>query len=436
MKLSAFAILLLAGAITAPSLPFHSSAQSTQTAQSNASALFQEVYNYPRQKQTELRAQGKRIDREMNDKLTQEQRELAARYAKQLAARTDLAGADFFYLGRLYDLADKGDEAAKSMRQFLAEKPAPAEGSAQTARYMIVIYGARGKAINEAESTLAEYLSHGSQSLNNRFQMEMELAMAQNKAKQYDRAAAHAGEAFRSISSLKVGPTLSSRERDEWILAATAALVEANTGMKKKEDALDAIMALYQRALELPSANLFRLASKRFADREREIEAALKSRDAAGRSTAPELAVAEWLDQQPTNLAGLRGNVVLLDFWYDWCGPCRAAIPSLRGYSKKYKDKGLVVIGLTELQGEIEGRRMTPQEELDYLQKFKQQNGMSYGVAVGNSKGNLRNYGISAFPTAVLIDRRGVVRHISIGYSPREMDDLQAMIEKLLKESA
>jgi hypothetical protein len=94
----------------------------------------------------------------------------------------------------------------------------------------------------------------------------------------------------------------------------------------------------------------------------------------------------------------------------------------------------LVVFGLTEFQGQIDGQKMAA-EELEFLRRFKQQYGMSYGVGVGNTKGNLRNYGFSAFPTAILIDRRGVVRYISIGYSQKEMEDLQAMIKALLTES-
>ncbi len=424
-------VLLLA--IAAPPSPRSVLAQA---AQATASALYQEVSNYPRQKQAELRRQGKPIDRETSDRLYREQRELAARYAAQLAALPDLSGADYFFLGRLYDIADKGAEVIKAMRRFLAEQPAPEGATAQPARYMIVIYAARSKAIDEAESVLAEYLRHEPQSLNNRFQMEMELAIAQNKAKQYDRAVAHAGEAYRSTGLLKTGPTLSPRERDEWIVAAAAALADAYSGMKKKKESLAAIMELYQRALELPSANLIRLASKRFADREGEIEAALRANGTTGRGAAPELDKAEWIDQPPVKLADLRGNVVLLDFWYEWCGPCRAAFPTLKSWHKKHKDRGLVVLGLTELQGEIGGREMTVQEELGFLLKFKQQHDLSYGVVVGTTRGNLRNYSISAFPTAVLIDRRGAVRYIGIGYSPKEMEDLQAMIEKLLKEPA
>jgi len=428
--------LLMLVVLAAPAFAATPILARTQTPEATAEALYQEAGNYPRKKQMELRAQGKQIDRETNDRILREQRELAARHAARLAARPNLTGADFFHLGRLYDIADKGDEVIKAMRGFLAQKPAPEVAAAQVARYMITIYGARRKLLDEAENMLAEYLRHEPQSPNNRCQMELELAMAQTRAKLYDRAVAHAGEAFRGARLLQPGPLLTASERDRWIVEAGATLAEAHTGMKRKEEALAVIVELYRRALDLPSANLYRQLSKRFADREREVEAALRTLETTGRSPAPELAVAEWIDQPPVQLADLRGSVVLLDFWYEWCGPCRAAFPTLKAWHKKYRDKKLVVLGLTELQGEIAGKKMTVPEEMEFLRKFKQEHGLPYGFAISNTRANQRQYGISAYPTAVLIDRRGVVRHISIGYSEREMGELQAMIEKLLREPA
>lgn len=430
MKSSTLLLLATLTIATAPSLV------RAQSPEASAAALYAEASGYSGKKLAELRAQGKRPDNAVNERIRAEQRQLAARHATQLAARSNLTGVDFFYLGRLYDVAEKGDDVINAMRRFLAEKDASENAATQTARYMITIYSVRKKSLDEAESTLAEYLRQATQSPHNRCQMELELAMAQTKAKQYDRAVAHAGEAYRGALLLKPIPGVSSSEIDKWIVEAGAALAEAHTGRKSKDEALAAIVALYRRALDLPSASLYRQLSNRFADRGREVEAALKSLESSGRSQAPDLDVAEWIDQEPIKLADLRGSVVLLDFWYEWCGPCRAAFPTLKGWQKKYQDKKLVVLGLTELQGEIAGQKMTVQQELDFLRKFKQQYGLPYGFAIGDSRANQRRYGVSAYPTAVLIDRRGVVRHISIGYSEREMSDMQDMLEKLLKEPA
>jgi len=407
-----------------------------QQPEATAEALYKEANGYPAKKMAELRAQGKRIDSAANERIRVDQRELASRYAARLASRPHLTGADFFHLGRLYDLADEGDEVIKAMRRFLAEKPTPEGQGAQAARYMITIYCARGSSLDEAEGMLAEYLRQEPQSPYNRCQMELELAMAKKKAKLYDSAIAHAGEAFRGAGRLKPAPGVPASELDKWMIEAGATLAESHTAMKRKEESLAVIVELYKRALDLPSASLYRQLSKRFPDQEREVEVSLKTLDPTGRKQAPELVVAEWMDQEPVKLADLRGSVVLLDFWYEWCGPCIAAFPTMKGWSKKYRDKKLVVLGLTELQGQIAGKKMAVPEELEFLRAFKQKHNLPYGFAIGNKRDNQRLYGISAYPTAVLIDRRGVVRHISIGYSPREMEELQAMIEMLLKEPA
>ncbi|HEV2762957.1 MAG TPA: TlpA disulfide reductase family protein, partial [Pyrinomonadaceae bacterium] len=151
-------------------------------------------------------------------------------------------------------------------------------------------------------------------------------------------------------------------------------------------------------------------------------------------TAAPEIEVADWIDQRPTTLAAERGRVVLLDFWATWCGPCRFTIPKLNALHKKYSARGLTIIGLTEFYGNAEGRELTPPEELNYLRRFKQQREIAYGFGVADDKENDLSYGVAQMPTAVLIDRRGRVRHIAVGATANTDAGLERMIEKLLDE--
>src|SRR5689334_2337228 len=84
-------------------------AQDPQT--ESPAALYKAVENYPRDRRAELRAAGQPLDREAFEKMEREQRELAARNAAKLAARTDLAGLDLYYLGALYSRAENKKEA-------------------------------------------------------------------------------------------------------------------------------------------------------------------------------------------------------------------------------------------------------------------------------------------------------------------------------------
>src|SRR5262249_53429137 len=127
-------------------------------------------------------------------------------------------------------------------------------------------------------------------------------------------------------------------------------------------------------------------------------------------------------------------HVVLMDFWAPWCGPCRITLPNFARWQTEYKSKGLVILGVTKYYGRGDGRALTPGEELVYLRDFRKRNGLAYGFVVADSNVNEFNYGVFSIPTSFLIDKRGVVRYISIGANEEEVAVLGEMIKKLLDE--
>lgn len=401
----------------------------------SAAALYKTVEEYPREQIAQVRAQGRSPGRDALETFEREQRELAARYAAKLAARPGLAGLDLYYLGLLYGVAGKKRETLDAMQRFLADKTAATGPPAQTARHFVVTYAAEEKLFDEAEAARADYLAHEPRAASQLVQNEYELGAAYLREKQYERAAARAAEAFRLAKTL--GPKdLPQSRREQAIFSAAETLAAAYSALKRKDEALAAVVELFAVALELPSANLYRMAVRRFPDKADDAERALVARPPDRVATPPELTVAEWLEQSPLKLADLRGRVVLIDFWYEWCGPCRASFPALRDWQKKYGERGLTVIGLTDLQHSFDADKGR-EEKMDLLRRFKQENKMAYAVAVAErADDNLPEYGVNAFPTAVLIDRRGAVRFISIGVGPSELSRLSDMVEKLVKEPA
>lgn len=64
--------------------------------------------------------------------------------------------------------------------------------------------------------------------------------------------------------------------------------------------------------------------------------------------TAPEVKVEDWLNSQPLALSQLTKKMVVIEFWATWCPPCRKSIPEIIELNEKYKDKGVVIMGLTD----------------------------------------------------------------------------------------
>ena len=115
-------------------------------------------------------------------------------------------------------------------------------------------------------------------------------------------------------------------------------------------------------------------------------------------ATAPEFGGTKFYNTTPgenqVTLAGLRGKVVLLDFWATWCHPCVASIPHLIALSQKYRDQGLVVIGHTD---------GTSTKLVPFITAKK----IPYIISVGPNLGDA--YGVQGIPHVVLIDAAGKV---------------------------
>lgn len=118
-------------------------------------------------------------------------------------------------------------------------------------------------------------------------------------------------------------------------------------------------------------------------------------------------------------LAAQRGHPVLIDFWASWCGPCRAQIPALVRLHRRFRDRGLVVVGVNVDQ---EGAWAVP--------SFRRRFGIEYPMVYDVGAAASTRFQVEGLPTLILVDREGTIRLRHAGMASEA--SLVAAIEPLL----
>ncbi|MCZ7645582.1 MAG: TlpA family protein disulfide reductase [Planctomycetota bacterium] len=126
---------------------------------------------------------------------------------------------------------------------------------------------------------------------------------------------------------------------------------------------------------------------------------------------APEIKVKDWFNSKGESLAALKDKIAIVEFWATWCGPCKTSIPHLVKLHEKYKEQGVVIMGLTD-------------EPKEKVAAFVKQLKMTYPVGAGSASG--ADYGIETIPNAFIVVSGQVV------WAGNPLNGLDAALEKVI----
>ena len=148
----------------------------------------------------------------------------------------------------------------------------------------------------------------------------------------------------------------------------------------------------------------------------------LRGHSASAGKEAPEFTlsvVANGSEGQATlSLSELRGHPVILDFWATWCGPCRAEAPIIDKVASRFKDRGLVAIGVNT------------SDEDGLAAPWIASKGLHFPIVYDAHNATARAYGVESLPTLIILSKTGRITAVRTGVTSQ--DELESLIREVL----
>ena len=386
--------------------------------------------------QARLKESGKQVTQEDVNAVGAKAAEYASGCAAQFA-KGDVPAADVPALAELQVEAQQLDAAKRTITRALAASDADAAAKAATLAAGVRILSRQIRqpgVLEQAEAWVDELEKLPSAFVRERIE-------AHGVLNGYYRADdIDAGIIKHSTRLIELNAALPAEQRTpqlaNTIVAAYSNLAEAWAGQEQTARALD---LLRRAAAELKGV-------EGVAER---LAPTIERYELVGRPAAA-IEAPVWLNApEGTTKMEMAGGVTWLQFTAHWCGPCREAYPAAVRLQKQFGARGFRVVMATQLYGYFENRRnLAPADELAAIRGYFPKHGIVWPVAVSDNlppvtesgrmvraqNVNDANYKVAGIPQIHIIDRKGVVRLIMIGFDEANEPRLSAMIARLLGE--
>ena len=386
--------------------------------------------------QARLKESGRQVTQEDVNAVGAKAAEYASGCAAQFA-KGDVPAADVPALAELQVEAQQLDAAKQTITRALAASDADAAAKAATLAAGVRILSRQIRqpgVLEQAEAWVDELEKSPSAFVRERIE-------AHGVLNGYYRADdIDAGIIKHSTRLIELNAALPAEQRTpqlaNTIVAAYSNLAEAWAGQEQTARALD---LLRRAAAELKGV-------EGVAER---LAPTIERYELVGRPAAA-IEAPVWLNApEGTTKMEMAGGVTWLQFTAHWCGPCREAYPAAVRLQKQFGARGFRVVMATQLYGYFENRRnLAPADELAAIRGYFPKHGIVWPVAVSDNlppvtesgrmvraqNVNDANYKVAGIPQIHIIDRKGVVRLIMIGFDEANEPRLSAMIARLLGE--
>jgi thiol-disulfide isomerase/thioredoxin len=132
---------------------------------------------------------------------------------------------------------------------------------------------------------------------------------------------------------------------------------------------------------------------------------------------APDFTLKELKSGKNISLKDYRGKIVILDFWASWCSPCGESLPELAKIDSENHTLKVLAVNVDDQK----------ESAIKFLNKF----GLNLSVPYDEDGNVVKSYEIPAMPTAIIIDQKGVIRYLHIGYNKNHLENIQKEIEEI-----